>query len=335
MKALILGGSGFVGRRLAEIVATGDVDITVLNRGVTPVSAPPGVKRITADRTDLAAMRAALRGRDWDAVFDVSGVIQVAGGSAMADLADLLDGRIDRYVFVSSQSVYQMTGVFPWFEDSPTVRPDTATYAGFKAAAEQTLLARHADTGFPAAIARPAAIYGPYNNIYDMEPAMFRRLLDRRPILLPYAGLVVVSYGHVDDLCRALIVMATRPAAVGEIFNVTTSAVTSSAYIDTLATVAEADPDVVPVPDDVAEQAEGPLFSRLFTPRHHGMLDAAKLTTLLGFAPSYDLRGGHTQTFEWFTRSGMPAMEAAADPLWGRTFDFAYEAKMAGALRGH
>lgn len=334
MKALILGGSGFVGRRLAEILATGDVDTTILNRGVTPVSAPSGVKRITADRTDLAAMRAALHGRDWDAVFDVSGVVQVAGGSAMADLAGTFDGRIGRYVFVSSQSVYQMTGVFPWSEDSPTVRPDPTTYAGFKAAAEQALLARHADTGFPVTIARPAAIYGPYNNIYDMEPAMFRRLLDGRPVLLPYGGLVVVSYGHVDDLCRALTVMATQPAAVGEIFNVTTSAVTSAAYIDTLAAVTGAEPDVVPVPDEVAEKAAGPLFSRLFTPRHHGMLEVAKLTTLLGFGPAYDLASGHAQTFEWLSRAGILASQAAADPLWGRTFDFAYEAKMATELRG-
>lgn len=122
MKALILGGSGFVGRRLAEILAAGEADATILNRGVTPVQAPPGVKRITADRTDLAAMRAALQGRDWDAVFDVSGVIQVAGGSAMADLADIFDGRIGRYVFVSSQSVYQMTGAFPGSRTAPLSR---------------------------------------------------------------------------------------------------------------------------------------------------------------------------------------------------------------------
>jgi hypothetical protein len=37
-------------------------------------------------------MRAALQGLDWDAVFDVSGVIQVAGGSAMADPADIPSG---------------------------------------------------------------------------------------------------------------------------------------------------------------------------------------------------------------------------------------------------
>ena len=75
-------------------------------------------------------------------------------------------------------------------------------------AAERALLARHVTSGFPATIARPAAIYGPYNNIYDMEAAMFRRLFERRPVLLPYHGLVVGSYGHVDDLCRALLVMA-------------------------------------------------------------------------------------------------------------------------------
>ena len=41
MKALILGGTGFVGRRLAEILATSDVDTTILNRGVTPVGCTP------------------------------------------------------------------------------------------------------------------------------------------------------------------------------------------------------------------------------------------------------------------------------------------------------
>ena len=99
--------------------------------------------------------------------------------------------------------------------------------------------------------------------------------------------------------------MATQPAAVGEIFNVTTSAVTSAAYIDALAAVTGAEPDVVPVPDEVAEKAEGPLFSRLFTPRHHGMLDVGKVTTLLGFVPAYDLAGGHAQTLDWLTSSGI------------------------------
>ena len=75
-------------------------------------------------------------------------------------------------------------------------------------------------------------------------------------MLLPYHGLVVGSYGHVDDLCRALLVMATHPAAVGEVFNVTTSAVTSAAYVAKLAQVVGVEPDVVLLPDDLTRAAD-------------------------------------------------------------------------------
>lgn len=334
MKTLVLGGTGFVGRRLVEILVAEGAGVTVLNRGVTPVELPPGVARLVADRSDTTSMRAALAGTEWDAVFDVSGVAKVAGGADPGHLADLLAGHLGRYVYVSSQSLYQMTGAFPWREDSPVVAPDVTAYAGFKVAAERALLARHVTGGFPATIARPAAIYGPYNNIYDMEAAMFRRLAERRPVLLPYHGLVVGSYGHVDDLCRALLLMATHPAAVGEVFNVTTSAVTSAAYVATLADVVGVEPDVVPLPDDLAQSADRPLFSRLFTPAHHGMLDPGKITRVLGFSPAYDLRAGHAQTLEWFGRSGAAVVDQAlSDPLWGRTFDLASEAEVAALAR--
>ena len=69
------------------------------------------------------------------------------------------------------------------------------------------MLARHAASGFPATVVRPAAIYGPDNNIFDMETPMFLRLLQHRPILVPHGGLVVGSYGHVDDLCEAMVAM--------------------------------------------------------------------------------------------------------------------------------
>jgi len=95
---------------------------------------------------------AALAGTEWDAVFDVSGVAKVAGGADPGDLADLLAGHLGRYVYVSSQSLYRMTGAFPWREDSPVVAPDVTTYAGFKVAAERALLARHVTGGFPATL---------------------------------------------------------------------------------------------------------------------------------------------------------------------------------------
>jgi len=334
MRTLILGGGTFVGRRALDLLVAEGHDVTVLNRGRTSAELPPGVARIVGDRTSTESMQAALAGTEWDAVIDVSGFVMAAGGGQFEELLALLDGQVGSYVFVSSIMSYAPSGIMPWPEDLGWRDDPESTYGGFKAHAERSILQRHASTGFPGSIARPAAIYGPDNNIYDMEAAMFRRLLERRPILLPHEGLVVCSYGHVDDLCRALLTMATHPDAVGEVFNVTTSAVTSAAYISALSDVVGVQADVVAVDSQLAADARGPLFSRLFTPAHHGMLDATKIIRDLGVIPEYDLRTGHVNTFEWFLRSGAAAVDQAlADPLWGRTFDFAAEAQAADAAR--
>ncbi len=216
-RALVLGGSVFVGRHLVDGLVRRGADVAVLNRGRTHSELPDGVERLVADRTDAAQMSAALAGRRWDAVFDVSGFVMAAGGSDIEGLLDLLDGQVGAYVYTSSIMAYDQSwaGVFPWTEDQPT-NPDGATsYGGFKALAEASILARRAATGFPGSVVRPAAIYGPDNNIYDMELPMFLRLLQHRPILVPHGGLVVGTYGHVDDLCDAMIAAAIDTGSGG------------------------------------------------------------------------------------------------------------------------
>ena len=142
MKALVLGGSQFVGlHTVHELVARGH-DVTVLNRGKTTTELPPGVERLVADRTDGASMRAALAGKDWDAVFDVSGFVMVAMGSSLSDLIDLLDGRVGAYVYTSSIMAYAPSGVFPWDESLPSIDEGPNGYGGFKKVCEETLLER-------------------------------------------------------------------------------------------------------------------------------------------------------------------------------------------------
>ena len=212
MRSLVLGGSTFVGRRLVHQLAGHGHQVSVLNRGRTASELPAGVRRYVADRTDVASMRSALAGTEWDAVFDVSGFVMVAGGSPIADLLALFDGRTAAYVFVSSIMAYQPSPLMPWTEDQPTSAEAVTSYGGFKAYAEAEVRKRHEQTGFPGSIARPAAIYGPDNNILDMETAMFLRLRRKLPVLLPHGGLVTGNYGHVDDLCAQLLAMAQAPA---------------------------------------------------------------------------------------------------------------------------
>jgi nucleoside-diphosphate-sugar epimerase len=332
VRALVLGGSSFVGGRLVGRLLESGAEVSTLNRGKSG-AARAGVRQLTADRRDAASMREALAGGEWDAVFDVSGYVMATDAENFAALVGLLDGRAGRYVFVSSVMAYQPIGFFPWYETGEVRSESPTTYGGFKVFAERTLLERHRSTGLSVAITRPAAIYGPENNIYDMETAMFLRLRGGLPILVPHRGLVATSYGHVDDYCAALLVAATHPAADGEIFNVTGLGVTARQYVDTLAGIVGAEPDVVMVPDDVLDRLDRPPFSRLFLARHHGIASTAKAQSVLGLPPERDFTTGHRQTYEWFLASPLAAAAAADDPLWGKGFDLEYEQQVVGEIR--
>ncbi len=324
-----------MGARLVEALLAGGTEVTLLNRGVTPDPYGDRVQRLTADRTDATALHAALHGRTWDAVYDVSGFVMAAGGADIDTLLDLLDGRTARYVYVSSIMAYDqaLVGVFPWTEDMPTNTDAATGYGGFKGTAERAILRRHSSSGFPATIVRPAAIYGPDNNIFDMETPMFLRLLQNRPILVPHGGLIVGSYGHVDDLCAAMIVMAQHPAAVGEVFNITAGSYDTSTYVKTLARVVGAVPEVVAVPDELVESFSPPVFGHLFKRRHHAMLSTHKASQLLGIVPSFDLYTGHLHTYEWFRTQGWDASEATrSDPLWKVSWDFEAEAAAVNSI---
>jgi nucleoside-diphosphate-sugar epimerase len=332
VRTLILGGTSFVGGALLEHLHAAGAEVTLLNRGSTPP--PPGVEQLVADRKDDASVRAALAGTEWDTVYDVSGFVMAAGGSSFEALVDLLDGRTGRYVYVSSIMAYQPTGFFPWHEDQPYREDPATTYGGFKAYAERVLLGAARDRGFPATVARPAAIYGRGNNIYDMEAAMFTRLRRGLPVLLPHGGLVTTSYGHIDDLCTALLVLGRHLAAVGEAFNVTGEAVTSAQYVQTLAEIVGVEPDVVPVPDAVVATLGRSAYGHLFAAKHHGVLATAKARRLVDLPAARDFSTGHRETYEWFCGSPLADVDSTiADPLWGAGFDLALEAEIAGSLR--
>jgi nucleoside-diphosphate-sugar epimerase len=336
MKALVLGGSVFVGKHTVEALLAGGHEVAVLNRGRTPSDLPAEVERLVADRTDLDQLRTALNGRDWDAVFDVSGFVMAAGGADIDDLLGLVDGHVGHYVYVSSIMAYDQScvGIFPWTEDLPTNPDGPTSYGGFKAMAEARMLARHRKGGFPVSVVRPAAIFGPDNNIFDMETPMFLRLLRRLPILVPHGGLVVGSFGHVDDLCDAMVGMVGNTDALGEVFNISGDSVDVNRYIAVLADVVGAEPDIVYLPDALLPEVTTPVFGHLFGVRHHAEASLEKAQRLAGFSYRYDLRSGHEHTYEWFRGQGWGDLDGPiVDPVWRASWDFDAERAMAERVR--
>lgn len=103
MRLLVLGGTRFVGRAVVEDALARGWEVTALNRGVTG-SVPAGVTALLADRTSEPAFVAALGTATWDLVVDTwSGAPSVAGLAAR-----VLTGRVRRYGYVSSESVYTL-----------------------------------------------------------------------------------------------------------------------------------------------------------------------------------------------------------------------------------
>src|SRR6059058_5867845 len=99
MKLLVLGGTKFLGRHVVEsALARGD-EVTIFTRGQTNPELFPEVEHLRGDRDgDLTA----LEGRSWDAVIDPSCYVpRVARQSG-----ELLRDAVERYVFISTVSVY-------------------------------------------------------------------------------------------------------------------------------------------------------------------------------------------------------------------------------------
>lgn len=100
MRILVLGGTNFIGRHIAETLAD-SADVTILNRGTQNVPRG-GVTRLTADRTDPDSIAQVLT-HGFDAVVDVSGT-EPEHITTTAPLLRALG--VSRYTFISSGSVY-------------------------------------------------------------------------------------------------------------------------------------------------------------------------------------------------------------------------------------
>jgi 2'-hydroxyisoflavone reductase len=119
MKALVFGGTRFMGRYVAQALLDAGWAVTVANRGTR--AAMPAVESVCCDRSVPGALDA-LRGRKFDAVIDFSAY----SSSWVAQAGAAFAGNISRYIFISSCAVYSESQRFPVTEDFPLAPPPSA-----------------------------------------------------------------------------------------------------------------------------------------------------------------------------------------------------------------
>lgn len=167
LRILILGGTGFTGPYQVRYALSRGHKVTTFNRGKThPGELPDKVEQLVGDRNGKLDT---LKDRQWDVAIDNPTTLP----AWVRDAAQILKGNVDRYVFISTISVYADTskGVD---ESAPLQKYEGAdafketleamrasgykTYGPLKALSE-----REAEKWFPGRvlIIRPGLIVGP------------------------------------------------------------------------------------------------------------------------------------------------------------------------------
>jgi 2'-hydroxyisoflavone reductase len=159
VRLLVLGGTKFLGRAAVEAALARGHEVTLFNRGETNPELFPEAEKLRGDRTQGLDV---LKGREWDAVLDPSGLIPLVVRTSAQALAD----SAGHYLFVSSVSVYASLAE-PTDEESPVAElgdlpgdrltEDYSNYGPLKALCEQAV----ADVfGERQASVRPGLIVG-------------------------------------------------------------------------------------------------------------------------------------------------------------------------------
>jgi 2'-hydroxyisoflavone reductase len=212
MRLLLLGGTSFVGRAIAEEAQARGHQLTLFTRGRTGAELFPDARRLVGDRD--AGDYEALRGGEWDAVVDVSAYVP----RHVREAADALEGVVGHCLFISTGSVYDRTQAPEqgMTEQAPRLPPERGTeevtgdtYGPLKVACEDEVRARY---GEAAAIVRPGVVAGP-NDPTDRFTWWVRRAVRGGRIALPGRPDQPVQVVDSRDLARLVVALVESGAA--------------------------------------------------------------------------------------------------------------------------
>ena len=323
-RCLVTGGLGFIGSNLALALDAAGAQVTVLDalvarHGSDPhnlVADPvPGgsnepeariavIEAGVGDVDDRAVHDAAVAA---DIVFNLAG--QVSHIDSMQDpLFDLASNTTGQFgflellrkenptatvVFTSTRQIFGKPRYLPVDEQHPVSPVDVNGIT--KYATEQLHLLYHEVYGLRSSAVRLTNVFGPRQRLRDdlqgFLPIFVRRALDDQPITVFGDGTQQRDCLYVDDVIECLMLAATTPDAVGEIFNVGNDEHLELRVIaDEVVRAAGAGRvDFVPWPPDRDAIDIGSYFG-----------DSSKAKRLLAWEPRFTFREGIERTVAFY-----------------------------------
>lgn len=244
MAILVTGGAGFIGSHLIErllqttdesIVSvdalTPDYDPVLKRRNLEGFANNNRVTILEADFSDADAMTAVLEGH---AITRIAHIGALAGvrqsvsqpfdyqkSNVQGTLGMLEAARrkpVEKFVLISSSTVYGQGATSPFVEDAPLGTP-LSPYGASKRSAELFGLTYHYLHKVPVVCLRPFSVHGPRLRP-DLAVAIFTRAIDTgEPFTLFGDGEQRRDFTHVSDICAGIHAALDRPEVAGQCIN--------------------------------------------------------------------------------------------------------------------
>lgn len=327
MAVLVTGASGFLGGRLAEVLARDGEQVTVLARSTSDLrhlSGAPGLRVIRGPLSDSGVLRNAVQdatlivhcaaaSTDW-AAREVYLESNVRGTEALL-LAAREASRLERFVHISTTDVYGYP-VVPC-DETGALRDVGLPYNSTKIAGEHAVWREARESGLPVTVIRPATIFGPRGKAFVTDIA---ELLRTRQMLYVAGGRSTGGFLYVDNAVEGILLAARSGAALGQAYNLADgTAATWRDYVSALASGLGCRPPWISLPWGAAMMTaaamEAPwrcmpgLPGRPLLTRHAVFLlgrdqefPAEKARKELGYSPRISMEEGLGRSVAWLKR---------------------------------
>jgi UDP-glucose 4-epimerase len=322
-RVLITGGIGFIGSNLARRLLALGAQVTVADSLIPLYGGNLHNIADIADRLqvnvcdvrDRFAMEYLVR--QHDLLFNLAG--QTSHLDSMTDPQTDLDINASaqlaileacrkahprmRIVFASTRQLYGRPDYLPVDEKHP-IRPVDVNGIN-KFAGEGYHLLYSQVHGIPATVLRLTNTYGPGMRVKDARQTFLgiwvRQLLEGQTIKVFGDGKQLRDFNYVDDCVEALLLAASAPAAIGQIYNLGSTEVVSLGEL--AAMLARLQPgarfDVVPFPPERKAIDIGDYYS-----------DFTRIRTELGWSPRVALSDGLARTVAYYQQHSRHYWEA-------------------------
>ena len=192
-----------------------------------------------------------------------------------------------KYLQVSTDEVYGALGKTGMFTETTPMAPNSP-YSASKASADMVVRAYSKTFQFPVNITRCSNNYGPYQFPEKLIPLMIGNALDGKSLPVYGDGMQIRDWLHVHDHCYAIETVLLS-GKLGEVYNIGGN--NEKANIEIIKLILS----ILGKSENLITYVE----DRLGHDRRYA-IDNTKITTELGWKPSYTFENGIKETIDWY-----------------------------------